>query len=239
MKIQVFIFNYSRFKKARKLFIEFNKRNIETFLINCHHDEDPNFEESEHVIKLENVGYSGQWNKMLEVSDSDVLLIINSDVEIPKINHLINRMDLFYSYYENSGIYAPNVHWTNWSFDPYSLEKIKFGFRIVPGTDSVIWSVRQEIALKVGKINLNKNYLGWGIENLAAYFCNKENKLVVRDYKVKCKHPKETLYSTEKAFIQFKNWINALKIDKEYFWNLYNKRYNHNFGCGGDEKIFL
>lgn len=239
MKIQVFIFNYSRFKQALNLYKQFSEKRLETFLLNCHHEDDPNFKETNNIIKMPNIGYSGQWNKAISIANCDVLLIINSDVVIRNIDKLINRINLFYKYYENSGIYAPNVDWTTWSFNPYSLEKIKFGFRKVPATDSVVWSLRQEIALQVGKIDLNKNFLGWGIENLAAYFCYAENKLVVRDYKVKCFHPKETLYSREKAMIQFSNWVESLKIDKDYFWNLYNQRDKHEFGCDKDEKIFI
>jgi hypothetical protein len=240
MKTQVFIFNYSRFDQAINLFDQFNNEKIETFLINCHCENDPDFEETEKIIKLPNLGYSGQWNKTVELSNCDVILIINSDVYIPNIKKLIRRMNLFYENYEDKGaIYAPNVDWTTWSFDPYSLEKLKLGFRKVPGTDSTIWSLRQEIVLQVGKIDLDKNSLGWGIENLASYFSHKDKKLVVRDYKIKCLHPKQTLYSREKAMIQFENWIKSLKIDEEYFWEIYNKRYEHEFGSDKDEKLFI
>jgi hypothetical protein len=239
MKIQVFIFNYSRFQQSNELLKLFDNEKIESFIINCHHENDPNFEETNKIIKLPNLGYSGQWNKTLEIANCDVLLIVNSDVLIPSIKKLIKRMKLFYEYYENqAGVYAPNVDWTTWSFNPYSLEKIKFGFRKVPGTDSTIWSLRQEIALQVGKIDLEKNHLGWGIENLASYFSHKNNKLVVRDYKIKCKHPNESLYSRENAMKQFENWIDSLKIDKEYFWQLYKKREDYEFGSNKDEKIF-
>ena len=153
MKIKSYIFNYCRYFESLELLTEFQSRNIESKIINCHCShlpEDEMLKSNDNFISLPNLGYSGQWNAMLnDLNDEDdIILITNSDVMIPKIDLLLERMKKFYSF-ENSGMYAPNVRWMSWNFCKKMLEKID-DFHIVPSTDSVIWSLRKEIAFEIG-----------------------------------------------------------------------------------------
>lgn len=235
MKIKSYIFNYCRYFESLELLTEFQSRNIESKIINCHCShlpEDEMLKSNDNFISLPNLGYSGQWNAMLnDLNDEDdIILITNSDVMIPKIDLLLERMKKFYSF-ENSGMYAPNVRWMSWNFCKKMLEKID-DFHIVPSTDSVIWSLRKEIAFEIGQIDLEKNKWGWGIEVLASYYCNLKNKLVVRDYNVVCKHKKETLYGRPEAESQQKEWFNSFNFSDD-LWKHYYSRYDYGFDRSG------
>jgi hypothetical protein len=233
MKIDVFIFNYAHYPDALNLYNNFKKLNCSTYLLNCASPNDPEFQATDTIIKLPNVYYTGQWNKALEISTGDVLFFINSDVKIPKIKLVMNRINKFYDSYGNkAGIYAPHHYWTPWTYNPNILESIQHGFKKVPMTDSTIWAVSSQIAKKVGIIDTKINALGWGIEILAAFHCFKSNKLVVRDYTVRCEHPKNTAYNRNNADKQWRQWINKLKLDNE-FWNYYDSRNKYGFGWQG------
>ena len=111
------------------------------------------------------------------------------------------------------------------------LPKIE-DFHVVPATDSVIWSLRKEIAIEVGKIDLELNKLGWGIEVLASYFSKLKNQHVVRDYKVFCRHPKSTSYWKAEARQQQENWFNSFDFSED-LWKHYKTRYKYGFNKSG------
>jgi len=237
MEVQIFIFNYAHFKKALDLFSKFSDSGYDTYIINCKGPNDPNFKGNDKIIMLPNVFYSGQWNEALKLLKADVALFVNSDVTIPKLPRVMDRLKKFYnSFGDNAGIYSPNVSWTPWTYNPKLLPEIGIGFKQVPGTDSVIWSVCKSIALKVGQIDLSTNKFGWGIELVAAYYCSLESKFVVRDYLVKCRHPKHTSYSRSVADREWKNMIGKMNLPKD-FWSFYNSRSKYQFGWRGNYKI--
>ena len=236
MKIQVFIFNYELFEKACALLQDFTNIGLDTYLINCKSDKDPKFSQTKKIIKIPNLYWAGQWNKSLEIakkSDSDIIFFIDSDVIIKNKKYLIKRMAEFYSEFQNSAIYAPNVYWTPWTFNPKLLREIKKGIFEVPSTDTTIWSVRKEIALEIGPINLNINKFGWKTEILASYLSKRKNKLVVRDYKIKCLHPDGTKYDRDSAEKFGNDWIEKIlkeKYKKEFF-DLCDSVGSFGFGC--------
>lgn len=240
MKIKTYIFNYCRHFESFDLFANFQERNVESKIINCdceHETKELGFNTfaSSDFISLPNLGYSGQWNAMLDdlVDDDnneDIILIVNSDVSIPKLDFLLERMNKFYLI-ENSGIYAPNVRHCGWNFCKKMLGKIE-DFHIVPSTDSVIWSLRKDIAFKVGKIDIEKNKWGWGIEVLASYYAKLKNQHVVRDYNLVCRHPRETLYSKHESSLQQKEWFDSFEFSKD-LWNHYFTRYKYGFNGNG------
>ena len=234
MKIQVFIFNYNHFEDAMELFETFEELDYDTYLLNCKSPSDPEFKETDRIKKYENIYYSGQWNEMIWLSSCDVVLIINSDVKIPKPRLLMKRLENFYtSYGKKAGIYAPNYEWTPWTYNPSLLPSLELGLKEVPTTDSTIWAVTHEIAKKVDFIDTKINLFGWGIEIVAAYFCKLEGKYVVRDYALKCYHPRNTGYSRYEADIQWREWI-AKKGFGKGFWEYYNTRDLYEFGWDGD-----
>jgi hypothetical protein len=161
--------------------------------------------------------------------------LINSDVVIFDFDRLMHRLTGFYEKYgDTAGIYAPNFHWTPWTYDPHKLEDLGDGVKKVPMTDSTIWSLTTNIAYKVGPMDLKINLYGWGIEVVAAYYCFLENKLVVRDYGVKCAHPKATAYNRGVADSQWRHMVNKMNLGQG-FWNYYNSRNKYGFGWHGDD----
>lgn len=238
-KAQVFIFNYARFPDALALFNTFTNLQYETFLINCASKNDPKFKPTDHIIALPNVFYSGQWNEALKLASGDVMLLINSDVQVPHPVKVMDRMMKFYRLYGKKGaLYAPNVDWTPWTYNFHMLEEIKGGYRKVVATDSAIWSLRTELARKVGVIDLNVNRLGWGIEIVAAYYASKAAGYVVRDYNVKCLHPNHTAYDKGQAERQYHSMIQKMGIGQD-FWKYLDRRNRFGFGSPDKSEIKL
>jgi hypothetical protein len=235
MRIQVFIFNYAIFRKAYDLYENLTNIGADTFLLNCHHKDDPEFEETDRIKKYGNIYYSGLWNKALELSDADVILLINSDVTIFDYNRLMVRLTDFYKKHgDKAGIYAPNFHWTPWTYNPYMLEDLGDGVKKVPATDSTIWSLSTSISNKVGPMDLNINLFGWGIEVIAAYYCALEGKIVARDYGIRCAHPKATAYNRGTADRQWRTMVAKMNLGQG-FWDYYNSRDRYGFGWMGDD----
>lgn len=235
MDIQVFIFNYNHFNQAINLFNRFTEY-ADTYIINCHSNSDPSFESTAKILKFDNIYYSGQWNEMLKLLTADISLIINSDVGVYNVKKLINRMKYCYSKYK-IGLYAPNHYWTPWTYDIDLLKNVEYGLKQVPATDSTIWSLKADIAHKVGPLDLTINKLGWGIEILAAYYCKLQDLLVVRDYCVKCSHPQSTAYNRDDAKKEFIKWIKSKNIEKE-FKEYYNLRNKFGFGTLKDDDFY-
>lgn len=233
MKIDVFIFNYAKYFEAKRLYDTFVKLGYRTHLLSCESPTDPPFKATETIIKLPNIFYSGQWNESLKRAEGDVLFLINSDVRIRQPKLVMHRMNQFYNFYGNkSGIYAPDHYWTPWTYDPNKLETVAFGMKRVPATDSTLWSLRREIAEKVGPMDLTVNALGWGIEIVASYYCWQAGRMVVRDYSVHCDHPQSTAYNRHTADNQWRNWVKNLGLGNG-FWDYYNSRNRYGFGWRG------
>lgn len=234
MKIQVFIFNYNHFEDAMDLFNKFNELKYDTFLLNCESKSDPEFEQTDRIKKYPNIYYSGQWNEVLSLGNADVFFIINADVKIPKIDFLMKRLEKFYNHFgDKAGIYAPNHEWTPWTYNPHLLPTLEFDYKVVPTPDSTIWAVSNDIARKVDYVDTKTNLYGWGIEIVAAYFCVEEGKHVVRDYNIKCFHPRSTAYSRYHADIQWREWLATKNLGKK-FWDHYHSRDKYEFGWSGD-----
>ena len=236
MKIQYFVFNYGHFDQAMWLYNSFTAEKCDVYLINCESPKDPPFEETDKIKKFPNIYYSGQWNEALKLFNGDVIFIVNSDVKIKSFSNLVRKMKNFYvKFGDKAGLYAPNHYWTPWTYDPSLLENVGVGLKKVPATDSTIWSVCADIAHKVGMIDLSINKLGWGIEILAAYYCYLEDKLVVRDYSIKCDHPCNTSYDRGRADHEWRTMIEKMKLGSD-FWKYYDSRDKYGFGWQGNDE---
>ncbi len=221
------------------MFDSFTKLGYDTYLINCQCPNDPPFKQTDKVISLPNVYYSGQWNEALKLFTGDVAFILNSDVKIKDYKKVMNRLVDFYDKFgERAGLYSPNHYWTPWTYDPELLSDLGDGLKCVPATDSTLWSVCREIALKVGPMDLNVNKLGWGIEILAAWYCSMVDKLVVRDYGIKCQHPQNTSYDRYAADTEWRDMIDKMGVGDE-FWQYYDTRERYGFGWTGDDTKYL
>jgi len=228
MKIQYFVFNYAHFHEAKDLLNRFLNEGLDAYLLSNEAPNDPEYEETDRVKKFSNIFYTGQWNEALKLFNADILFITNADVTINSIPELVSKMTNFYEKYK-SDLYAPNHYWTSWTFDPNLLEDLEPNLKLVPMTDSTIWSISADIVQKVGQIDLDINKLGWGIEILAAWYCKQLGKYVVRDYSVKYKHPRSTKYNRHEADKQFRKMISSRGLGQE-FWKYYNSRNKFGFG---------
>ena len=94
------------------------------------------------------------------------------------------------------------------------------------------WSEKKYIECDIGDVSISVNKCGWGIEVVATYLFNLENRLVVRDYEVLCKHPKDTSYSNIESRIQMDNWFNSFEFSED-LWKHFYSRNNYGFGSGG------
>ncbi len=235
MRIQYFIFNYAHFTEARFLLDQLLASNCDAYLLNCESPKDPVFEQTDRIKKFPNIYYSGQWNEALKLLTGDVAFLINSDVSIKSVHRLHQKVTNFYTKWgDKAGIYAPNLWWTPWTYNPSLLEDIGDNCKKVPATDSTIWAISSTVAEQVGPLNLQINNLGWGIEIVAAYYCSMQNKLVVRDYSIKCGHPKNTAYDRHEADRQWRKWADVLGLGQD-FWRYYNSRDNYGFGWNGND----
>jgi len=233
LTIETFVFNYGRFAEAMSLYRGFSKVGCKTYLINCQHADDPPFQETETILKFPNVYYSGQWNEALRLAQGDILMIVNSDVEVPSPRKLLSKCRRFYEEHgDRAGLYAPNHYWTPWTYKVHMLPDMGNGLKKVPATDSTIWAISRDIANKVGPMDLNVNKLGWGIEVVAAFYCHQQGKLVVRDYSLKLKHPEGSAYDRVKADQEQREMYRRMGLDTPDFWDYYNSRDHYGFGCG-------
>jgi len=234
MYIQIFIFNYNHFDNAMNLFSVFNDLSYETYILNCASPSDPEFDHTDRIKKYENIYYSGQWNEALWHINGDIIFIINADVKIPKASLLMHRLNKYYQTFgTEAGIYAPNHSWTSCTYNPALLPTLSMGLKKVPITGNTIWAITTDIAKKIDFVDTNINLYGWGIDIVGAYFCKLAGKHVVRDYTLKCYHPKDTAYNRYEADIQWREWVNSKGLGKE-FWNYYNSRDAYEFGWDGD-----
>lgn len=235
MRIQYFIFNYGHFDNAMKLFNEFTDAGCDTYLLNCESTYDPPFEATEKIKKFPNIYYSGQWNEALKLLNADVLFITNADVAVKSVPTLVQKMEKFYNKHgSKAGLYAPNVSWTPWTYNPASLPDLGNGVKRVVATDSVIWSLDSVVAHKFGQIDLALNKLGWGIEIITAWYCCLEGKYVARDYSIRCDHPQSTSYNRYDADLQWRRMASKMKLGKD-FWDYYDSRSKFHFGWDGDD----
>lgn len=194
MKIQTFIFNYSLFDKAFNLYERFSSHGYDTYLLNCACKNDPEFKETDKILKFPNIYYSGQWNKTLEIANCDVINIVSSDIEVPNVKLFMKKMTKFYEKHgDKAAIYAPDVWWTPWTYNPSKLKDVGDECKLVPTTDSMVWSLRSDVAYKVGPIDLNVNKIGWGIEIIAAWIADLEGRYTARDYSIKLTHPQKAI----------------------------------------------
>lgn len=239
MSIQVFVYNYGLFSEAFDIFNEFTVLGYDTYLINCECPKDPPFSETKKIKKFPNIYYSGQWNETLKLLTGDVAFILSSDIKINNKQLLMRKMERFYHKFENkAAIYAPNVWWTPWTYNPALLEDVGNGCKKVMSTDSMIWSLRSDLAFQVGPMDLSLNKIGWGIELLASWHAMRDNRLVVRDYSIKVQHPCSSAYDRNKADREFRTMISKMPIEqKDDFWQHYNSRHKYQFGWNGNDEL--
>lgn len=221
---QVFIFNYGLMNKALALQKQFTDIGIDAYILDS--DSGNEVPEGNNIYAFENIYYSGLWNEALELFTGSHMMIITSDVEIPDASKLVKNAKAFYKS-DKAWIYAPNVNYTFWDYEPSALADYSRDLKIVPNTDGMCWALSSDAAFSVGNIDIEINKIGFGIDLLAAMMAGREGKLVVRDYSITVKHPQTRSYDSKEAEKQEFAWIDSIGYIREYIQ--YRNHYSMSF----------
>lgn len=222
--LQVFIFNYGQMDNALKLRSQFDEIGVQAVILDS--DSGNDVPDLDYVYSFDNIYYSGLWNEALGMLVGSHMMIITSDVTIPEARKLVNNAKSFFRS-DRAAIYAPNVNFTFWNYDPSALPDHSRDIKIVPNTDGMCWMLSADAAYSVGNVDNEINKIGFGIDLLAAMFAKKDGKLVGRDYSITVSHPQTRSYDSSEAEKQEFAWINSLGYLREYIQ--YRNHYSMSF----------
>lgn len=222
--LQVFIFNYGQMDNALKLRSQFDEIGVQAVILDS--DSGNDVPDLDYVYSFDNIYYSGLWNEALGMLVGSHMMIITSDVTIPEARKLVNNAKSFFRS-DRAAIYAPNVNFTFWNYDPSALPDHSRDIKIVPNTDGMCWMLSADAAYSVGNVDNEINKIGFGIDLLAAMFAKKDGKLVGRDYSITVSHPQTRSYDSSEAEKQEFAWVNSLGYLREYIQ--YRNHYSMSF----------
>jgi len=218
----VCIVNHNYNDNAILLKERFHKYISDTIIIDSKSD----IVEESFEIKLENVGYSGLFNKAIELGlekNKDGILFICSDVFIKK-NHVEKIVDkINFLDQKEIGVYCPS----SWGQSHAHCKKRPGGgLRNVVFVEGFMFYASVEILKQMYPVDLNINKLGYGLDAHKGMLCLKNNKRCVIDDDIDVYHTEGTGYSTNEATSQFVNYLNK-NLELKKFWSDYEKN-NYN-----------
>jgi hypothetical protein len=166
-------------------------------------------------IRLENVYYSGLFNKAYAVAlemGYTYLLFICSDVvfeetETDKMVAHLQTTDL-----SLIGIYSPASDGRSHAYCKMQYAK---GMRPVPFVEGFVFLTDMQVLKAIAPVDLDVNRYGWGLDVAKGFYSRKLGKLCVIDDGVTVFHPGETGYSNELAEKSMNNWIATFE-DEEF-----------------------
>ena len=155
--------------------------------------------------------FTEQWQAARDLLDRDIMLMVCADVWSDRLSEIITRaVEVMHKF--QIGIYAPNVDWTSWVFNPRQLgPPIEHWLYQVPQTDALLLFVRAEIVHALPPLNPLVNKLGWGIDHTLVTIARQFKYLVCRDYKFTVQHPHNSNYDTNTAYQQMNAWIDSFQ----------------------------
>lgn len=170
-------------------------------------------------VKLPNVGYSGLFNEVCDISikkNVDGVLFICSDVLIKKkqakqIVDKINNLDP-----NEFGVYSPSSRGQSHTH----CKKRGDEMREVVFVEGFIFYSFMDILKEIYPIDLSVNKLGYGIDAHKGLVCILNNKKCVIDDSIEVYHKEGTGYNTRTASSQFISYMNIHKNLGD-FWNTY------------------
>ena len=172
-------------------------------------------------IKLENVGYSGLFNRASqEMIDKnyDWLFLICSDVVMKKsdVEKLKINIDALP---EDVGVYSPS---STGQSHQHCKNRQSGGLRDVLFVEGFIFAASRKIIEKVYPVDLNINKLGHGVDSYKGFLCLKNKLRCVIDDNIIIFHREGTGYSTVEASNQWLNWMAQPNMGEfAAFWNNY------------------
>jgi len=161
-------------------------------------------------IKVPNHYFFGRkFEKALEISNGDSMLIIQGDAMISNWIDLIYRVEIVVKN-KSIGVWAPDINYTPFENDLITLHfdsKAKISY--VSQTDGIVLMLNAEVVQRLSILEYDNNNLGWGIDWLAICFCYVNNLFVVRDHNLMVTHPKGRGYDRIEAKSQMIQFLNA------------------------------
>ena len=186
--VQLYILNW---KKVNKNSINLYNQSKQYFknvkIINC--DEKFSIDKSINHINLDDsYWYGGQFNECIkDVDPKKILGIIVGDTIKVNFKKLIENLLYTFNNY-NTGIYTIDDKRSEHGKKNYNnIRYIKENLVTVINSDCGIWFINPIIHQKIKHINYHKlSPLGWGIDDITARECKKNNLLVLKDYELEC-----------------------------------------------------
>ncbi len=204
-KILITIFNYNNNDNAITL-LDLFSTNFKTVVLDSGSDV-----KNDRFISFENIYYNGLLNeamKLLYELDYEYLMFITSDVIIDQNEYIVLANSLLTDdFLENVGVYSPSATSESKSHN-HCMNKNSNSCRNVLFVEGYFTLVKKEILDHIYPINLEVNRLGWCIDLLIGYHCNKLKCYV--DDKITIFHPHGTGYDSGKANSEMYAYFNYL-----------------------------
>jgi hypothetical protein len=202
-KIHPFIFNWpGQYENCLKLEEQLTSVFGRVTVINS---DDNNKKDSWHNIGNE-MYFTGQWNKALELFDGEIMFHTQADAYCENLSGLVNSAIENQTKY-NWGVYEPN-------FDRCDIQGAELftmdqqgdrNIKMVVNTDCTIWLIHKDVISEA-----QENYttffsnlkFGWGICQLYASTSYKMGRPVIKDYNFTAHHPDNTGYNQDEAGLE-------------------------------------
>ena len=212
-EILVTIVNHNHNENALRLQSLFS-RDFRTFVIDSGSDE-----KDSRFIQLENVYYTGLFNKASEIllsSNKKWILFIASDVEISDDNYWkLTRRLRDYRPFNDIGLYTPSVEGRSHQF--LKRQTGSFGFRDINFIEGFMFMAHREIIQKMHPVDIKLNKIGWGLDVMKGFISKQIGKRCVVDDLVEVYHPHAAGYSYEEAVSNCKRWAKVQSVEFRKF----------------------
>lgn len=190
---------------------------LETIIIDSKSDST----EEEFDIKLENVGYSGLFNKAYEIAlekKMDGILFICSDVVVKKFQSKQIYEKIININPNEIGVYSPSSKGQSHAH----CKKRENGLRDVVFVEGFMFFAFMDILKEIYPVNLKTNFWGYGIDAHKGLICIEKKKRCVIDDDIEVYHKEGTGYDKNMASIQFIKYMEENK-NLQNFWIEYQK----------------
>ena len=172
-------------------------------------------------IKLENVGYSGLFNRAVQEvieKEYDWLLFICSDVVMKKsdVDKIKIHLDELSS---NVGVYSPA---STGQSHKHCKNHSSGNLRDVVFVEGFIFAANRFILEKMYPVHTAINSLGHGLDAFKGFICLQNDMRCVIDDRIVVYHQEGTGYNVGQASKQFVDWMNMpTMLNFKEFWHNY------------------
>lgn len=142
--------------------------------------------------------FTAKWHAALNRFNSQILFNIQADVTVPDVAALFASAEAAFQS-GDVGVYAPDVSFTNWAFDPGLLPRYADGLHAIPLPDTLCWFLGGNVVRNTRYPSPEANRYGWGMDVVSLATSLKMGLRVVRDYGHRVIHPKGSGYATPRA----------------------------------------